>query len=415
MNKPHYNVFLNYRRDSGRDFARTLQQAFKARGLSVFFDYDSLQDGKFNEEIFSAIKNCDVFVVAYSEGSLDRCRNEGDWVRIEIEHALKHGKKVVPVAPSEVFAHLSFPSDLPESLAALRSIQTTEIHTGQYFDDSINRCVTERFPEALVRKRPRGTTMQEDRTDDKLPESEPGFRRTVDFGTGPFGLRWIPAKGAIAGFWIGETPVTQELWTAVMGNNPSRFGGSFRASIQELFSKVTKAIRRVVDAIRHGSGPSGARPVECVSWNDCQTFLEKLNALDSIRADGLVFRLPSEEEWELACRADGVGGYCRLADGTEITEKTLGRVAWFRENSGRKTHPVGRKEPNAWGLRDMLGNVCEWTQTADGGFRVLRGGSWDSPAGNCVASCQLRRRPFERGKGGLGFRLCASAPTSNGE
>lgn len=153
MNNQHYNVFLNYRRDPGRDFARTLQQAFKARGYSVFFDYDSLQDGKFNEEIYSAIENCDVFITSYSRDSLDRCKNDGDWVRVEIEHALKHGKKIVPVAPTEVFYSLEFPHDLPRSLSVLRDIQTTEIHTGKYFDDSIDRCVKERFPKGIVREK----------------------------------------------------------------------------------------------------------------------------------------------------------------------------------------------------------------------------------------------------------------------
>lgn len=141
---------MNYRRDPGRDFARTLQQAFKARGYSVFFDYDSLQDGKFNEEIYSAIENCDVFIATYSRGSLDRCKNSGDWVRVEIEHALKHGKKVIPLAPTEVYYGWSFPRDLPSSLATLPNIQTTEIHTGKYFDDSVDHCIHERFPKGMV-------------------------------------------------------------------------------------------------------------------------------------------------------------------------------------------------------------------------------------------------------------------------
>ena len=169
MNNQHYNVFLNYRRDPGRDFARTLQQAFKARGYSVFFDYDSLQDGKFNEEIYSAIENCDVFIVSYSKGSLDRCRNEGDWVRIEIEHALKHGKKIVPVAPTEVFYNLEFPHDLPRSLSVFNDTQTTEIYTGQYFDDSIDRCVKVRFPKGMVREKAK-------RVDEAGKEAERLFR-----------------------------------------------------------------------------------------------------------------------------------------------------------------------------------------------------------------------------------------------
>ena len=152
MKDQHYNIFLSYRRNPGRDFARTLKQAFEYRGWSVFFDYNSLRDGKFNEEIFTAIENCDVFVLSYSEGSLDRCRNEDDWVRIEIEHAIKHGKKIIPVAQTELYNHLSFPKDLPLSLAVLTNIQTTEIHSGNYFDHSIDDCIKDRFPKGLVRE-----------------------------------------------------------------------------------------------------------------------------------------------------------------------------------------------------------------------------------------------------------------------
>ena len=100
---------------------------------------------------------------------------------------------------------------------------------------------------------------------------------------------------------MGKFEVTQAQWEAVMGENPSYFKGA-------------------------------DHPVENVSWDDCQAFLEKLNAHPAARATGLVFRLPTEEEWETACRAGSTNDFCRLADGTEITEATLGRVAWFDEN-----------------------------------------------------------------------------------
>lgn len=146
MDKHRYNVFLNYRRATGRDFARILQQAFEARGLSVFFDYDSLQDGAFSAAIFEAIENCDVFVIAYSEFFFDGCRNEDDWVRIEIEHAVAHGKKIVPVAQTELFNRLPFPDDLPASLAVLSGIQISEIHPGALFGHSVDDCIAKRFP-----------------------------------------------------------------------------------------------------------------------------------------------------------------------------------------------------------------------------------------------------------------------------
>ena len=205
-------------------------------------------------------------------------------------------------------------------------------------------------------------------------------------------------------FRMGKYEVTQAQWEAVMGENPSYFKGA-------------------------------DHPVECVSWDDCQAFLEKLNAHPAARPSGLVFRLPTEEEWETACRAGSTNAYCRLADGTEITEATLGRVAWYNENLSTRPRwlsrflafaerlvdrvhevdwsetllhkPVGRKEPNAWGLYDLHGNVWEWTETADGEDRVDRGGCWGFSAGCCESSIRNRFSPSYRDCY-LGFRLCAS-------
>ena len=177
------------------------------------------------------------------------------------------------------------------------------------------------------------------------------------------------------GIWMGRTEVTQAQWEAVTGDNPSEFKGA-------------------------------DNPVECVSWDDCQEFLRKLNELPSVKDSGLTFRLPTEEEWEYACRAGATGDYCKLADGTDITKDTLGRVAWFKDNSDNRTHPVGQKEPNAFGLYDMHGNAWEWTSTADGELRVFSGGSWAFPAEDCMSFSWFVHSPGDR-HDDLGFRLCA--------
>ena len=189
-------------------------------------------------------------------------------------------------------------------------------------------------------------------------------------------------------YMLCKYEVTQAQWETVMGGNPSFFKGS-------------------------------DNPVERVSWDDCQEFLRKLNALPTVKESGLTFRLPTEEEWEFACRAGATGKYCLLADGIEITEDTLGRIAWFEDNADGKTHPVGQKQPNAFGLYDMHGNVWEWCQEEIGTVaswakgtdcehdRVNRGGSWHDPARYCLSSYRFGYSPSRRHYN-RGFRLCAS-------
>ncbi len=194
------------------------------------------------------------------------------------------------------------------------------------------------------------------------------------------------------GFWLGQTPVTQAFYEAVIGQNPSGFQGDTQ------------------------------RPVENVSWEDVVAFCDRLNQLLSELGD-LHARLPSEAEWEYACRA---GMTAALYNGKELTSETeacpnLAELAWYYANSGNTTHPVAQKRPNDWGLHDMLGNVLEWCQDAwhdnytgapadgsawagEGRFRVSRGGSWAHHARDCRCACRLYQGPGNRNHN-LGFRL----------
>ncbi len=142
-----YDVFISYRRKTGVDDARFLQQALKARGYNVFFDYDSLRDGKFDETIFEAIDEAPVFVLMLTEWALDRCINENDWVRLEIERAIKMGKKIVSVAPSD--QKWRFPEHLPDTLCAVRTEQVSELNKASLFEESIEKMIKDRFPAPL--------------------------------------------------------------------------------------------------------------------------------------------------------------------------------------------------------------------------------------------------------------------------
>ena len=185
----------------------------------------------------------------------------------------------------------------------------------------------------------------------------------------------------LSSYYIGETEVTQALWKAVMGSNPSGFIGD-------------------------------DLPVEMVSWDDCQTFISKLNALTGKR-----FRLPTEAEWEFAARGGNQSRYTQYSGSSRIDD-----VAWYRGNSDWKTHPVKTKQPNELGIYEMSGNVSEWCQDWYGSYsrhaqtnptgasrgsrRVNRGGSWDySP--RC---CRTSYRFFapERSYCNLGLRLVLS-------
>ena len=184
----------------------------------------------------------------------------------------------------------------------------------------------------------------------------------------------------VSTFYMGETEVTQALWKAVMGSNPSCFKGD-------------------------------NLPVESVSWNDCQEFIRKLDSLT-----GRSFRLPTETEWEYAARGGSRSGGTKYAGSSSI-----GSVAWYDDNSSDKTHAVKGKSPNELGLYDMSGNVWEWcsdwygsygsgSQTnpkglSSGSYRVLRGGSWDGGAGYCRVSYRSNGDPVDRGNY-PGFRLC---------
>lgn len=184
-------------------------------------------------------------------------------------------------------------------------------------------------------------------------------------------------------FWLGKVEVTQREWTAIMGNNPSQIKGD-------------------------------DRPVENVTWDEAMSFCRKLTERERAAnrlPEGHRYALPTEAQWEYACRAGTTGEYAG----------NIETMAWYSTNSGQRTQPVGRKKPNAWGLYDMHGNVWEWcgdayTEKLPGGnvrdytgpvsnpLRSYRGGSWDVTARNCRSANRSGISPGFHSNG-VGFRL----------
>lgn len=178
-------------------------------------------------------------------------------------------------------------------------------------------------------------------------------------------------------FFMGARPVTQVEWSSLMGENPAKF--------QEGWS-------------------AGLRPVEQVSWNDCMRYISKLNEIDTEEKMGLIgsWRLPTEAEWEYACRA---GSSTRWFHSD--ADKDLDEVGWHAGNSGAKTREVGQKKPNEWGLYDMHGLVSEWCfdeWNDDTLRRVHRGGSWFTES-DATRSSSRASANVGHCSDGLGFRL----------
>ena len=374
-----YDLFLCYsRQDISK--VRLVHQHLSNAGYKCWFDLDEMRDGMIFEKAMSvALKSSRCVLYFHSKFS-----NQSTWVQKEIHYALENQMKVLSIELDD--------SPYTQHLALL-AYQSCKL---EVFDNDSLQTLEDTIRNLFCHKDSIRTNVSELQTKDskKKTYTVNGVSFTmIEIEGGTFMMGATSEQGSSAGsnekpvhrvtlsnYSIGETEVTQALWQVVMDENPSHFTGDLQ------------------------------RPVEQVSWNDCQTFIKKLNELT-----GENFRLPTEAEWEYAARG-GKESKSNKYSGSN----TIGDVAWSDSNSSSKTYPVKTKQSNELGIYDMSGNVWEWcsdwygdysfsAQTnpsgpSSGSFRVFRGGSWCSVAEYCRVTCRDCHSP-DRRDNNIGFRL----------
>jgi formylglycine-generating enzyme required for sulfatase activity len=369
-----------------RDFVeREVVGLLNQHGLETWYSKDNIQTAEeWERSILKGLKACDWFLIVLSTHS-----QVSEWVKDELNWAIKNRRdRIVPV--------LIEACDSSEFHLRLDRIQFADFRVDP--EEGRRRLLAcwGIVPEQPGRGAPARSFVNS--LGMTLVRIEPGW---FVMGSGDYDDEKPHAVQITKAFYLGAHQVTQGQYEAVMGTNPSQFKGS--------------------DDL----------PVESVSWFDAVAFCNKLSerenrkpryqiegdAVTNLGGDG--YRLPTEAEWEYACRA---GSTTRYPFGDNEAE--LGSFAWFEGNSDLETHPVGQRRPNGWGLYDMLGNVLEWCWDGcapdyyknsppddpagppGADARVLRGGGWLDLARYCRPAYRDRATPETRGSVN-GFRVAA--------
>lgn len=435
MKQPKYDIFISYRRDGGAQYARILQLMLTQRGYKVFLDYDELTDGKFGDHIQEAIKDAQIFMLVLSKEALVRCKNEGDWVRREIQLAIREGKHIIPINPDNSFDGV--PGDIPDDIKEeVSSHQYSDINFGQTLGVTVDYMVKNRI-EPQIGKR---TRLDDDITflNQQLSAEDKARRHHRLFIKSIFVIGILCAVGIIGaiGYSIknknDETLRRKNLIAQVESHHPGlNFMSNDSITIDQLevIDNIFNNLRDVYgDSIRFCAFETTVKeyytilgkdydlsmaslPITEVSFGRATLFIQKLNSLINSENTDIEFTLPTKEEWEYAA-SDG-----KLDNGyTYSGSDDIKEVAWYANNSEGKRHTAdgqNQMKPNEFGLYDMSGNVGEHVFTPYLDFNnpgistnmmLVKGGNYASNENECTIKSEI---PMETDLSSpkVGFRL----------
>lgn len=380
-----YDIFISYRRSDTNLQARLLKLQLKQLGLKVFLDLDEIPDGQFDKRIFKAIDSAPIFLLLLSKGIFDRCKDSDDWIRKEILYADEKAKHIIPVDFNNAFGDI--PKSVPVEIEKVLGHHFSQLDTNTLWNESVEKLYKERIEPHINGKGSNLITIKGVKFEMVHVPGGDFLMGATDEQNNEAHKDEKPVHTVrLSDYYICNTPVTQALWEAVMGNNPSAF-------------------------------PGKNKPVERVSWTDCEKFILKLNEMS-----GRKFRLPTEAEWEFAARGGENDNTYKYSGSNNIAD-----VAWNDKicylvgvggpNYG--TRDVKGKSPNKLGLYDMSGNVSEWCSDwyadytnksqvnpkgpQEGAYKVIRGGAWNRPAWRCRVS--YRGFNEDRKQEDIGLRL----------
>ncbi|MCQ2078044.1 MAG: SUMF1/EgtB/PvdO family nonheme iron enzyme [Bacteroidaceae bacterium] len=429
-----YDIFISYRRDGGAQYARILQLMLTQRGYKVFLDYDELTDGKFGEHIQEAIKDAPIFMLVLSKDALARCKNEGDWVRREIQLAIAEGKHIIPINPDNSFNGIpdNIPDDIKDEVGAH---QHSDINFGQTLGVTVDFMVAHRIV-LQIGERPRQDSdinflNQQLYAEDKARRRHRLFIKSLVavgvacavsiIGFASYAIKnshdidqkrknlidQMEEHHSELNLMANDTISIEQLEVldGIFDNMREVYGDSIK------FAAFETTVKEYYTILGEKYDESKALlPVTEVSFGKANLFIAKLNEIVNSDNTKIEFTLPTEEEWEYAA-SGGERDATQYAGSANIND-----VAWYSGNANGHVHPAdGQNElkPNKFGLYDMSGNVCEHVFTRYVDFNnpetptnmmLIKGGSYASSENECAIK---HSSPMENDLSSpkVGFRL----------